>query len=78
MMEQLHREIIALMIRRRSALTMQQIEKSILGYKSHLIENALNLMVIDGILQYDMSHKERVYYQMTLAGYNAYQTSESA
>lgn len=72
MMEQLHREIIALMIRRRSALTMQQIEKSILGYKSHLIENALNLMIVDQHLQFSFDKNNRVYYQMTLTGYNAY------
>jgi hypothetical protein len=71
-MEPLHREIVCLIIRRRSALTLQQMEKSVLGYRSHLIKNALNLMIIDGHLQFDLSHKDRVYYQLTLAGLNAY------
>lgn len=63
------------MIARRSALTMNKIEKGLIGYKSHLVEQALNLMVIDGHLQYDMSGKD-VRYQLTLKGLSDYETAK--
>lgn len=68
-MDYLHFEILALIVRRRSALSIAQMEKSIQGYKSHLIEAAVWFLIQNGMLQ-SMTEKGKTFYQLTLAGLN--------
>lgn len=71
MMEYLHSQICALIVSRRSALTQNQIEKGIIGYKSRLIEQAINEMLVDQAIQ-PMKMGAQTFYQLTLAGWTAY------
>jgi len=70
-MDTLHREIIALIVRRRSALSLQQIAHGAIGYKSHLVEDAIASMIRSGYMT-SMPDKGKTLYQLTLAGWNAY------
>lgn len=72
MLEALARQIIGLMISRRSALTINQIKASALGYKAHLVDEQVAQMIRDGHLV-TMTEKGKTFYQMTLAGYKAWE-----
>lgn len=69
-MDYLHYEILALIVYRRSALSIAQMEKSIQGYKSHLIETAVWFLIQNGLVT-SMQEKGKTFYQLTLAGLNA-------
>lgn len=69
MMENIHREILSLITRKRSALTLAQIEHGVIGYKSHDISTALFSMTNNGLMT-TMQEKGKTYYQITLTGYN--------
>jgi hypothetical protein len=70
-MEPLHLAIINLIMLRRCALTMQQIDKSIVGWPTIQIEYAIVEMERADLIT-SMRQKGRTFYQITLKAFNAH------
>jgi hypothetical protein len=71
-MEPLHLAIINLIMARRCALTMQQIDKSIIGWNTIAVEHGIAEMIRNGLLT-SMQQKGHTFYQLTLNAFNAHQ-----
>ena len=69
-MEYIHYQILALIVKRRSALTIAQMEHAVTGFKALFIQGAVKDLMAMGMLQ-KMQDKGKTYYQLTLAGLNA-------
>lgn len=69
-MEYIHYQILELIVKRRSALTIAQLEHGVIGFKALFIQGALNDLMKMGMLQ-TMTEKGKTFYQLTLAGLNA-------
>lgn len=70
-MDYIHYQILALIVKRRSALTVAQLEHGVTGFKALFIQGAVEDLMNMGMLQM-MSEKGKTYYQLTLAGLNAH------